>query len=197
MLEILGIITVIMAIALHLPYLWQSIKKDITPHPFTWILWTTLTLIVFFIQVFEGAGPGAWGTGTVGFICLGIVFASLKNGFNDIKKIDIALFVCGVLTIPLWILTKDPTLSVILLVAIDLIAFAPTFRKSWAAPYQEPVYLYSLNVLRHGLSLFALANFTLTTALFPFCVMLANGALAVFLLLRRYHLRKITDNTRY
>lgn len=191
MLETIGLITVVMAIALHLPYLWQSIRKQITPHPFTWMLWTTLTLIVFFIQVFEGAGPGAWGTGTVGFICLAIVASSLKNGFNDIKKIDIALFISGVLTIPLWILTNDPTLSVILLVAIDLIAFAPTFRKSWLAPYQEPVYLYSLNVLRHGLSLFAIANFTIATALFPFCIMLANGSLAVFLLWRRHSLKKL------
>jgi hypothetical protein len=182
----IGIFTVLMAIALHLPYLHGALKRTITPHPFTWSLWTMLTFIIFFAQVADGAGPGAWGTGVVGTICLGIVIASLRNGFDDIRKTDVVLFVSGLGAIPLWLLTNDPTLSVVLVTAVDLIAFAPTYRKSWHKPYEEPVYLYSLNVLRHGLSLCALAHISVTTALFPFTIMLANGFLAVFLLWRRH-----------
>jgi hypothetical protein len=81
-------------------------------------------------------------------------------------------------------------LSVILVVAIDLIAFAPTYRKSYLNPHDEPLYLYSLNVLRHGLSLFAIVNITIATALFPFMVGLANGCLAVFLIIRRAQLKR-------
>ena len=191
--EIIGVVTVIMAAALHISYLKGAISGTITPHPFTWLLWTTLTFIIFFAQISDGAGPGAWGTVTVAVICLGITAASLKNGFENIKKIDIALFISGLLAIPLWIVTDDPTLSVILVVAIDLIAIVPTFRKSWDKPYQEPVYLYALNVLRHGLSLFALANISIATALFPFAIMLANGCLAIFLLWRRHVLKKSTS----
>ena len=188
--DIIGIVTVIMAIALHIPYLICSIQNKITPHPFTWILWTTLTAIIFFAQFYDNAGPGAWGTATVAIICFGIVIASLKNGFQNVKKIDVILFISGLLAIPIWFLTNDPTLSVILIVTIDLIAFVPTYRKSWSQPYQEPLYLYSLNVIRHGLSLFALTNISIATALFPFVIMLANGALAVFLVWRRQALKK-------
>ena len=174
-----------MAIGLHVPYLLGSVKGTIKPHPFTWILWTTLTFIIFFAQFMDGAGPGAWGTGTVAVICLGIVAVSLRNGFSDIKRSDIVLFAAGLLSIPLWLLTDDPTLSVVLVTMIDLIAFTPTFRKSYLKPYDEPLYLYSLNVVRHGLSLFAIVNLTLATALFPFMIMLANLALFVFLVARR------------
>ena len=190
--EIIGYITVVFAIALHIPYLKSTLTGTIKPHPFTWTLWTMLTVIVFFAQVFDGAGPGAWGTGTVGLLCIAITIASLKNGFQNIKKIDVILFSSGLLAIPLWLLFGDPTLSVILLTTIDLIAFAPTYRKSYLNPHDEPIYLYSLNVLRHGLSLFAIVNVTIATALFPFMVMLANGSLAVFLLWRRRTLKTKT-----
>lgn len=183
--EIIGFITVIMAIVLHIPYLKGTIKGTIRPHPFTWVLWTTLTCIIFFAQVSDGAGPGAWGTGVVGALCIGITLASLRYGFENIKKQDIVFFVTGLMTIPLWIYTNDPTLSVIIIVTIDLMAFAPTYRKSYHKPYDEPLYLYSWNVVRHGLSLIAIANVTIATALFPLMVGVANAALALFLIWRR------------
>ena len=184
--EIIGAITVLMAVALHIPYLIHSIQGKIKPHPVTWILWTFLTFVIFFAQFLDGAGPGSWGTGVVALICLGIAISSLKNGLSHIKKLDIWLFFIGLCSIPLWLITNDPTLSVVLVTTIDLIAIIPTFRKSWINPYDEPLYLYSLNVLRHGLSLFAIVNITIATVLFPCTIMLANLSLSVFLLWRRF-----------
>lgn len=188
--EIIGIVAVIMGVTIHLFYLMDTIKEKIKPHPFTWILWTLLTTIIFFAQVFDGAGPGAWVTGSVLIFCIAITLASLRYGFQNIKKADVIMFVIGLMTIPLWIFTKDPTLSVIIIVTIDLIAFAPTYRKSYYSPYDEPLYLYLINVIRHGISLFAIINVTIATALFPFMVGLANGALALFLIWRRRHVVK-------
>ena len=188
--EIIGLITVIIGVALHVPYLMQTIKGSIKPHPFTWILWTLLTWIAFAAQWADGAGPGAWATGVVGLFCIAITVASIRYGFANIKRSDVIMFVIGLMTIPLWIVTKDPTWSVIIVVTIDLIAFAPTYRKSYHNPYDEPLYLYSLNVIRHGLTLFAIVNFTVATALFPLMVGLANGSLALFLIWRRKQLSK-------
>lgn len=188
--EIVGIITVVMSIGIHVPYLADTIKGKIRPHPFTWILWTLLTIIVFIAQFVDGAGPGAWGTGVVGAFCIVITLASVRYGFQNIKRADVVMFAIGLLTIPLWIITENPTLSVIIIVAIDLIAFAPTYRKSYHKPYDEPLYHSSLNFIRHGLTLFAIVNFTVATALFPFMVALANGSLFLFLLWRRKILKQ-------
>jgi len=95
------------------------------------------------------------------------------------------MFGVGLMTIPLWLLTDDPTLAVTVVVIIDLIAFTPTFRKSYDKPYDEPLYHSSLNFIRHALTLFAIVNITIATALFPFMVGVANGALLLFLLWRR------------
>ena len=40
--EIIGIITIIVGVGIHISYLYGTIKGTITPHPFTWILWTLL-----------------------------------------------------------------------------------------------------------------------------------------------------------
>jgi len=188
--EIIGIIVVIIAIGLHAPYLMDAIKGKIKPHPFTWILWTLLTIIIFVAQVMDGAGPGAWGTGFVGAFCVGITLASLRHGFDNIKKVDVFMLIVGLATIPIWMLTKDPTISVIIIVIIDLLAFAPTFRKSYHKPYDEPLYMSSINVVRHVLSLFAIVNISIATALFPFMVGFANLALFLFLIHRRRQVAK-------
>jgi hypothetical protein len=187
--EIIGIITVVMSIGIHVPYFLDTFRGKIRPHPFTWVLWTLLTIIIFIAQFIDGAGPGSWGTGVVAVFCVSITLASIRYGFQNIKPADVIMFVVGLLTIPLWILTEDPTLSVIIIVVIDLIAFAPTYRKSYHKPYDEPLYHSSLNFIRHGLTLFAIANFTLVTALFPFMVGIANGSLFLFLLWRRRALK--------
>jgi hypothetical protein len=189
--EVVGLITVVIAIIMHVPYLIGTIKGTIKPHPFTWILWTLLTLVVFFAQFTDGAGPGAWGTGIIGVICIFITLSCLHNGFKNIKKSDIVLFVIGLSTIPLWFATNDPTLSVVIVTVIDVFAFAPTFRKSYMKPYDEPLYLYSSNVARHALSLFAITNVTIATVFFPFVIMIANIGLTGFLIWRRRVLKRI------
>jgi len=195
MYEIIGFITVVIAIVTHIPYLVQTIKGEIKPHPFTWILWTLLTLIIFFAQFSDGAGPGAWGTGIIGVICIFITIACLRYGFENIKKSDVVLFVIGLATIPLWLITNDPTLSVLIITAIDVSAFFPTFRKSYMKPYDEPVYLYISNIVRHGLSLFAIVNLTIATVTFPFVIMFVNIGLTGFLIWRRKILKDKTHDT--
>ncbi|MBZ5661993.1 MAG: hypothetical protein LAO08_16455 [Acidobacteriia bacterium] len=69
-------------------------------------------------------------------------------------------------TIP-WILTRDPTIAVIIAVGIDLTAFLPTLRKTWDYPSTETPILYASNVLRHILALFALQAHNIATALPP------------------------------
>lgn len=192
--ELLGFTVALVGAVLHLSYLRDALRGTIAPHPFTWLLWTVLTLTIFFAQLSEGAGPGAWNAGAVGFVCiaiLGVAFKNgLQNGFENVKKVDAISLFLGVSAIPLWWVLKDPTFSVILITLVDVFAFVPTFRKSWAAPYSEPMYLYVTNALRQGLSIFAIININVATALFPFVMVLANLLLAYVLFYRRSFLRR-------
>lgn len=191
--EIVGAVTVLVAVATYGPYLYDTIRGKVTPHPFSWTIWVTLTLIAYLAQLSDNAGPGAWMNGVVVCICLFIIFFSFKDGFShlNIRKFDIAIFSLGVAAIPLWLLTDDPLYSVILITFANTIAYIPTFTKSFDKPYEEVLYLYGVNFFRHGASLLALANVSWVTALFPAALAVNNGALALFLLWRRYALARV------
>ena len=189
--EIIGVITVLMTIPLFGVYLLDSLRGKITTHPFSWIVWTSINLIVFLAQVSDEAGPGAWMNGTVTLICLCIVFISLKNGFGNIKPLDIYVFVLCMAAIPVWVITDNAFYSLILVTSADFLACIPTFRKSWLKPYEEPVSFYALNAGRHGLSILAIAHYSLITTLAPVAIGLISTIMAVFLLWRRHVLKSL------
>jgi hypothetical protein len=87
--------------------------------------------------------------------------------------------------IALWVVTGDPTLSVIIAVTIDLIAFIPTIRKTWAHPQTETPMLYSMNVLRHILALFSLQTYNIATTLHSVAMIITNTLMTVIILLKK------------
>lgn len=188
--ETIGVITVIITIIICSFYLKDTVKGKITPHSFSWIIWFLISVVIFLAQISDNAGPGAWMTGTACIFGFLITISSIKNGFKNITKWDSAIFILSLLSIPLWIVTKNAMVSVILLTITNTLAYFPTYRKSFTKPYEEPVYLYGLNFFRHGLSIFALANFSIITALAPIGLIINNGALALFLLYRRHKMKK-------
>ena len=135
-----------MTIAAHIPYLLQTIKGTNKPHIFTWIIWTLLTFIAAAVQYVGNAGPGAWVTGVTGLICVVITIFTFKNGEKHITRSDWVMFIAGLITIPLWLLTNSPLWSIILITTIDCSAFYPTFRKSWHKPHEENTFMYGFNI---------------------------------------------------
>jgi uncharacterized membrane protein YbhN (UPF0104 family) len=52
----IAIVAALLAIAGNVPYLRDIIQKKVKPHPYTWLVWTIVSCIVFFGQVARGAG---------------------------------------------------------------------------------------------------------------------------------------------
>jgi len=47
---------------------------------------------------------------------------------------DWYFFLAALAAIPLWLLTRTPLYSVVVVTVIDALAYVPTFRKSWHRP---------------------------------------------------------------
>ncbi len=180
--EILAGVAAVLAVAGNLPYLWDIVKGRVKPHPYTWLVWSLVSCIIFFGQLAKGAGVGAIPTAASEIFTLIIFLFSLKYGFRGIKKIDTFFFVCALLGVGLWVLTKDPTYSVIIAVTIDLIAFVPTLRKTWQHPTTETPILYSSNVIRHILALFSLQAYNIATTLHSIAMITSNSLMTFFIL---------------
>ncbi|HRH31624.1 MAG TPA: hypothetical protein PK950_03065 [Candidatus Paceibacterota bacterium] len=175
--ETLAIIAATLAIAGNVPYLIDVIKKKVQPHPYTWLIWSIVSCIIFFGQVAKGAGIGALPTAAAEVFTIIIFFFSLKYGFKHIRKIDTVFLVIALLGLIPWALTKDPTISVIVAVSIDLVAFIPTLRKTYANPSTESPALYGANVLRHILMLFSLQAYNIATMLHSIVMIVVNATM--------------------
>ncbi len=176
-----AVIAALLAIVGNVPYLIDIVKRRVQPHPYTWMIWTIVSCIIFFGQVAKGAGIGALPTAASEIFTVIIFLFSLRYGFKHIVRSDTYFLIAALLGIIPWILTKDPTISVIIAVSIDLIAFIPTIRKTWHFPATETPILYSMNALRHILALFSLRTYNIATTLHSVVMIITNTIMTVLI----------------
>lgn len=183
--ETIAIVASLLAIVGNVPYLRDIIKKRVQPHPYTWLVWSLVSCIIFFGQLAKGAGIGALPTAASEIFTIIIFIFSLQYGFKNIAPIDTLFLIIALLGIIPWIYSNDPTISVIIAVSIDLIAFMPTIRKTWRRPYSETPLLYSTNVLRHILMLFSLQAYNIATTLHSIAMIATNSIMTGIILTKK------------
>lgn len=182
--SILSVIAIVLTILAYIPYLKGIANGKIQPHVFSWIIWGVTTCIVFFAQI---AGKG--GIGAIPFAISGIttllvaLFAYRKRGEIKITKVDWFFFILALSSIPFWFHFSSPLAAVIVLSFADTLGFIPTIRKGYVLPNSEPIGFYLVFLFRNALAIFALAEWNLTTILFPGS---AGLACLFFVLLVKY-----------
>lgn len=186
--DIIGFISLVLVIASTAPYALAVFRGTTKPHLFSWVMWTIPTAIVYAGQAVSHAGPGGWATGLTLLCNIFIVIQSLKYTSKNISQSDWFFLIAGLAAIPLWMMTKEPLYSVILVTITDICGYGPTVRKSWTAPYEENALAYFLLLPKHITSLMAMESFAAVNIIFPMAMIIVNGALVVFLLLRRRQL---------
>ncbi len=183
--ETLAIIAGILAIIGNISYLKSVFRGDVQPHPYTWFIWSIVSMTTFFGGIAKGAGIGALPTGIAEGFTVIIFLFSLKYAFKGtagpIRAVDNYFLVIALLGLIPWAITKDPTISVIIVVLIDIVAFIPTLRKTWAHPETERPRLYEMNVARHILTLFSLGAYNIATTLHSIVMIVVNSLMVYYI----------------
>lgn len=187
---IISIIAVALTFIGYIPYLRDTFSGKTTPHVYTWFIWGFATAIAYALQVSGGAGVGSWVTLAVVIISVIIFILGLRNGKKDITKLDTIFLILSFVSLFLWLVAKQPILSVILISSVDILGFVPTIRKSWNKPYSETLFSYQLNAFRHGISILALQQYSIVTWLYPVTWTIANGLFSLMLIVRRKQIKK-------
>jgi hypothetical protein len=188
--ETVAIIAALLAVIGNVPYMIDVIRGRVEPHAYTWFIWTIVSCVVFFGQLASGAGWGAVPTGASEIFTVFIFILSLRYGWKHIEKSDHLFLVVALLGLIPWALTDDPTLSVITVVTIDVIAFIPTLRKTWRKPYTETPLLYGTNVARHLLALFALSSYNIATTFHSIAMIITNSMMTGLIYLSPHRRKK-------
>lgn len=179
-------LAIILTFYAYIPYLVGIFKGKTKPHLFTWLIWSTVTLIAVVVQVLEGGGMGAWPTIAAAITCFFVTLLAFKFGSKDIKKIDYIFLLASLSAIPLWLITNNPAYSAVLVTIIEIVAAFPTIRKSWNKPEEEVTSTYGINTFRYFLSILALATFSVSTVAYPIGMVFMNGLIFCILLIRGY-----------
>ena len=166
-------------------YIASIFKGETKPHVYTHLVWGIISGVAFAAQVYDHAGAGSWAIGLTAAACLFQALLALKYGEKNITPTDKIALLTALAAIAAWVITKDPLLSVVLASIIDVVAFYPTFRKSWSKPWEENLSAYNIANVKLGLSVVAIGNFTLVTALFPVFCLVVNALFVVVCLWRR------------
>jgi hypothetical protein len=138
-------------------------------------------------MVVKGAGIGALPVAVSEIFTIVIFLLSFKYGFREITRTDKAFLAAALLALVPWALTHDPTISVIIAVAIDLLSLMPTFRKAWKYSSTETPALYASNVARHILILLSLSAYNLATTFHSIAMILANSGMLQVLFRKRFN----------
>lgn len=122
---------------------------------------------------------------------LTVFVLALKKGTREFDALDWITLLFATLAIVLWIMTNRPVIAAILVSIGDAIGFIPTYRKGYAKPYGEHLGPYVFGTIASICAVLAITQYSLTTWLYPFTLILTNGAFAATLLVRRSHVTHV------
>lgn len=170
-------------------YLRDIFRGKTKPHAFSWLVWSIMEAIAFTAQVVKHGGAGAWVTGASAAISFFIFLLALAKGKKDFPWFDWIALAISLIAVFLWWLTKEPTMSVILVVIVDAAAFIPTFRKGYHKPFEETITEYELSTFKHLLGILALQAYSISTWLYPASLVMTNSLFVLLLIVRRKQFR--------
>ena len=187
--ELLSVIAIALTFVAFFPYIHSILKGKTKPHVFSWVIWGSTTFVVFLAQLADKGGAGAWPTGVSGLITIYVAFlAYIKKSDSTISRTDWMFFLAAMCSLPLWYFTSNPLWAVVILTLVDVIGFAPSFRKAYIYPFEEQITFFVIIAVRNLISILALAHYSLTTVLFP---LITAIACLMFILMVTYRRRVI------
>lgn len=183
--EIVGLVAVGLVILAYVPYIRNIILKRISPHPFSWFVWSITAMSIFFIQTANGSGAGAYTTATVAVFAFLVFLFARRNRKVKPQLVDIICLIVACIGIVIWLFIQQPVISIVVLLAVELIGFIPTFRQGWEKPHSESIGLWMTNAIRHCTGILAISSYNFITLLNPIVWAIIGIGFTITLLSRR------------
>ncbi len=183
-------IATIITVVAFFPYLRDIFLLKTKPHAYTWLIWiiTNGTAVVGIWY-----GGGGWGALnlTIGMLFVVAVFLfSLKYGTKNITIGDSVILIAALCAIFVWWQLDKPLISVIMVSAIDVIGYIPSFRKSYQEPWSETLISWIAFSVSNIFALLALSQYNLLTVTYLVAISTANILLFLFCFFRRQFVPK-------
>ncbi len=168
------------------PYFRDIFLKKTQPHIYTWLIWALTQGTATAALLYGGGGwKGATGLAAGTSLIVVIFFLSFRYGTKNITKSDTLTLVAALSALLIWWGLHSPLLAVLMVTAIDISGYIPTFRKSWEEPWSETVETWLIWCVGNVFCILALNEYNPLTLTYLVTITAANLILAGMCLMRR------------
>jgi hypothetical protein len=188
--ELLGALSVALALIAAVIYIWQTIRGQVRPHPLSWFLFGVLSVIGYWVQRDQGARAGSWALLAMIVICFLLAGLSVARGERYFSWKEWAFWAAGCLVFLLYLFTKEPNTAAFLTTVIDALGYGPTFARGWSYPRKDSATSFALNGVKFAPSLAAMQPISFATCFYPATLLVLNVAVTIMLLARRRALER-------
>ena len=169
----------------YYPYARDVKRGRARPRIITWSIWAFLGGVMTVSAISAGEVSSAV-LSAQGFIgCSLIVILGWRQSSTKIGKLDMTSLAGAIVGLVALLLLRNPTVALLLSVAIDAIAFVPTLMHAWTDPDEEPMASYALSTLSGSLALIAgaLAGAGMIGLVYPIYAVVFNSIMTALLLI--------------
>jgi len=173
-------------------YIRDTLRGKTKPNLASWFIWFLAPMIAALVSFSKGAGLSVIPIFMAGFTPFLVLLVSVKNknAYWKFSLLDYVCLVLSLLAIIVWVFLKEGNFATVFAILADLIAFIPTFVKSWKAPDTETIWPYLSGAFSSVLSVLTLNDLSFNTYGFALYLFLGNlTEVAIVLIRRKYEKR--------
>lgn len=174
-------------IASAVPYIRGILRKEVLPHPFSFLTWFVLAVVTFATLWQSGANWSLYPAG----LYLALMAFYAYSGFRVIDRIkatrfDAACLVAALLAVPVSF-SPVPWIATAMAIAVEAVAFMPSVRKTWQDPSTEYAFPWFVAALFPLCLFFSIGEPTFANSAYWVFLVAANVAFTSMIVMRRRH----------
>ena len=178
----LGVLSAVVYAAAYVPYVISVARGKARPHPFSWLLWSILGFVSFFLYVRVGAKATLPLAFCNGLLPLVITVLSLKRWQGAFSRFDYVCLGISLAAIVTYLFTRNATAALSINILGDLTAFLPTLRKTRKDPLSEDLFTWVLFTVGYLLSILAISRWSYGIVILPLYLSLLGTSMCVVML---------------
>lgn len=186
LLQALGLASGVLSVLAYLPYIKDTLSGATRPKRASWLIWSVLSIIAFFSQVYEGASHSLWFAGAQMSGTVTVFVISIWRGTGELtRKGDYWVLVAAALGLVLWYFTSSAAYALTITIGISLLGGALTVCKSYRAPNSETMSTWGLSFVAAICAILAVGSVDWLLLAYPIYLFVLNGAIVAALLIGR------------
>ncbi|MDT7551909.1 MAG: hypothetical protein QOH17_3961 [Pseudonocardiales bacterium] len=185
---LLGVLAGLVGVFDTIPYLRDVLKGSTRPHRGTWLIWSALAVVVCLSQWADGASWSLIMLMTQAVLTTTVFAVAIVHGQGGTTIAELVLMTVAAVGVTGWLLSGEPLVATVCVVAADLIAAAMMVPKTYRDPGSETLATFVYASIGGALAAAAVGvadDAAVALLLYPIYYCLANGAIALLIHRRR------------